>query len=266
MADQPQDLLMGRMGGFGDLGAGLGGGIGAAIGQLLAAGDYEEAQRLYEQVAGVYEGIDPNAFNLGPTAFERVQGEMDPTTRLRQAQVLDELSKRWEQGGMDAGARADLAEGLGGAAQMARANQGAVLQNAAARGQSRSGATLAAQLGAGQQAATRANQAGLRASADAQARAYQALADSGGLAGQLHGQDYGEATDRASARDAIERFNRQNQTQQANLRAQGLAGAYSQQAGNKQAKGDRTVQTAYGIGSGLGRGAGMAGGWFLGRP
>lgn len=252
------------IGAGGELGAGVGGEVGAIIGQLMAAGDFEAAQRIYDQIAGIYENLDPNAFNLGPTAFERVQDELDPSTRLRQAQVLDELSRQWEQGGMDAGARADLAEGLGAAAQQERAQRGAILQGAAARGAGRSGATLAAQMAAQQQSADRASRTGLRASADAQARAYQALADSGALASQLRGQDYQQASDKAAARDAIERFNRQNQSQLAQLRAQGLAGAHRDRAQARERRGQRTVQTAYGVGSGVGRAGGMAAGAYFG--
>lgn len=232
---------------------------GTLIGELLAAGDYEAAEKLMAKVPGLYESIDPRAFDAGPTAHERVQSELDPTPRLQQARVLDELARQWGEGGLDAGARADLAEGLGAAAQQERAQRGAILQGAAARGRTGSGTTLAAQMAAQQQSADRASRTGLRAAGDAQARAYQALADSGDLAGVMRGEDYRQASDRASARDRIEQFNKQNQMGATFRKVDGLAGAYGQQAGVHMGKGKRKVNTGAALGRGIGSAAGTVG-------
>lgn len=276
------------MGSFGDAGAGIGGTIGALIGEAMAAGDYEEAERLMRQASRAYEDIDPSAvvgaesaYDLGPSAYDGMQ--VDPGTRLMQARVMDELARRGLEGGMDADARADLNEGLLAAAQQERSSRGAIIQDAAARGMGRSGAALAAQLQAHGGAAQRANQAGLRAAADAQARAYQALAQSSDLAGAIRGQDYQQASDKARATDLIAQHNarnrqdvqarnidRQYQAQQQRFaNRMGLADAQNRRrdamADMIGQRAERKKRVAYGVGSGLGRLGGTAVGFGVGK-
>jgi hypothetical protein len=155
------------------------------------------------------------------SAFLQDQSEygsinLDPATRDAQMQALAQLQNISEQGGMDSVDRARMADITGQAASMAQGQREAIGQNMQARGMAGSGLELVQQQMANQNAAQMANQGGLQTAAAAQQRALDAIMNAGNLGGQMRGQDYSIASDRAKAQDAINNFNTQNR--------QGVAG------------------------------------------
>jgi hypothetical protein len=95
--------------------------------------------------------------------------------------------------------------------QANNANQQSIIQNMAARGIQGGGAEIASRLGASQNAANQGSSAADQVSAMAQQRALQAIAQSGGMAGQINQQQFGQQATIAGAQDQMNRFNVQNQ-------------------------------------------------------
>jgi hypothetical protein len=157
--------------------------------------------------------VDPRmaqATNLDGTAFDDVSS--DP--RLKDAQLAALASlKDVGANGMTAQEKADLARVQSEVGQADRGRRDAIEQNMAARGMGGSGMNLLAQLQSSQAATDRAAQQGLDIEGMKQNRMLDALSRSGTLAGNIRGQDFGEQSAVAGARDAVARFNAQNSTQ-----------------------------------------------------
>ncbi len=151
----------------------------------------------------------------------------DPSAKSAQLQALQQLQGISTQGGMTATDKAQLGDIQSQQAQAERGTRGAIQQNAAERGISGSGLDLASEMANQQGSATRGNQAGLDVAAQAQQRALQAIQASGQLGGQIEGQNFGEAASKATAADAINKFNTQNRqsVQMANVAATNAANA-----------------------------------------
>jgi hypothetical protein len=138
---------------------------------------------------------------------------------------------------------------------------------------------LAAQLSNAQGSAQRASAAAVRSAADSQMRALDTLAKAGSLSGVVRGQDYGQATDLAQARDRTSFRNADNRQsvngrnasrqQQAATdtlnarfrRADGVSGGFNRQAAGSMAEEERKRRLGYGVGSGMGQVAGTAAGF-----
>jgi hypothetical protein len=157
---------------------------------------------------GDYTPTTLEAVNLGPSAMEGIA--LDPVTRAAQMQALQQLQDVSSQGGMTAIDRARLAQMQTGVNQQERGNREAIMQNMRQRGVAGSGLELAASLSNQQSAADRANQEALNVEAMAQQRALDAMMQSGSLAGSIRGQDFGEQSQIAQAKDAISKFNAAN--------------------------------------------------------
>jgi hypothetical protein len=203
------------MAGFGDIGADVGGVFGSLFGDLWARGDEEERRKLLQQIQDLYGEIptelipqEEQVVDMGPSAFEGLQE--DPALRQQQLTNLQALNELYQAGGLDAGARADLAEAQAATAQQERAQRGAILNDFASRGGANGNASLVAQLASQQGSAQRAGMEGMRAAGDAQQRALQALMASGSLAGEVRGQDYNVAGDKARASDLVAERNSRN--------------------------------------------------------
>lgn len=187
---------------------GLGGGI---IGELVASGRQEEADRIMAKAYAAYGSIDlPTleqvaAQELGETEYRKIKE--DPRLKDAQLQALSQLQQVTKDGGLGINDRAMLNRSLGEANRVAQANQQGILENAAARGRLDSGAMLAAQLQNAQGTANRAQQAGLDVAGQAQQRALQAMMNAGQLGGQIRGQEWQQQSDAARAQDAIARYN-----------------------------------------------------------
>lgn len=195
-----------------------------------------ELEQLVQQ--GVITPEQAQAALVNRSAMSDVQ--TDPA--LKQAQ-LDALASLQDigQGGMTAMDRASLNEMQNQEAARSRGAREAILQNAQARGAGGSGMEILAQLQNSQDSATRANQSGLDIAGMSQQRALEALQAAGTSAGNIRGQDFNEAAQKAQAQDAISKFNAQNQQQvnMANTTANNSAQAMN--LANKQSVADQNV-------------------------
>jgi len=201
--------------GLGDALGGIGGFVGSIFGDVLTQGEREERRKALEAERALYEGLPTNLtpeqeayVALGPSAYESLA--LDPSTRLAQADTLRQLQGIASAQGMDLQYRAALAASQASTAQQERATRGAILDTFARRGGGRGNSALLAALTSQQGAAQRAGMEGLQAAGQAAARQYQALADSGALAGAMRGADYQQASDRASAMDRVSQYNAAN--------------------------------------------------------
>lgn len=182
-----------------------------------------QVQNLIQQ--GVLTPEDAQVVLQNPSEFLNI--EEDPTVRKAQLGSLAKLQGIVDADGLDAQGKADIAEIVNSMNTANKGNRGAIIQNAAARGVGGSGLELASQLTASQDASTNASQQGMDAAALAEKRALEAIMATGQLSGQIRGQDYTKASDKAAAMDAIERFNVQNKNTigMANVNARNTAKA-----------------------------------------
>jgi hypothetical protein len=153
----------------------------------------------------------------GPSAMEGIS--TDPRLRQSQMRALEEISGLG-QTGLGVADKAAFNELRRDASAQAQAQNAAALQGANERGMLDSGSTLAAQLMAGQQQANRASAEGDRIAAAAAEARRAALMQQGQLSSSIRGQDYGQQSDVARARDSINAFNAQNRQ---NVNAQNLS-------------------------------------------
>lgn len=215
--------MMGGMGGggLGEAGAALGGALGGWIGNNNARnnrgdidGELAYLARLYDPTSGIMNPIVQAGYestvDVGPSALEGMQAQLDPVARQQQMRALRGLMEAGQQGGMDPQSRLALAQAEQRAAQQQRATQGLMRQEFAQRGMSGGGTELALRAQAAQGAANTNAMAGMQAAADARQRQLLALAQGGAMAGQVRGQDYGQAADLAGARDRIAEANARN--------------------------------------------------------
>ena len=185
----------------------------------------EEQELAYElpELVGTYAPIlEATPEELGPTAMEDIA--VDPRLRQAQMQALETMATLGETGMTDEEA-AVLDQIKRNAAAQAQARQQAILQNMAERGMGGSGSELAARMMASQQAADLASQQGMETAAMAQQRALDSIARAGQLGGNIRGQEFGEASDVARAKDVINQFNvlARQQQQQRNIAEQRAA-------------------------------------------
>lgn len=263
----------------------IGGAIGAWQGDLDAGEDRRKQLQLLQYNLRDFDGINPlvqaqieEAYGLGPSAYEGIAAQMDPATRNAQMDALRELGRVGLEGGMDAQSRAQQAQALAASAQQVQAQQGALLNSYAARGMAGSGASLGAALAAQQGAAQANAMGGLQAAADSRQRQLAALRDSGAIASQVRGQDYGQAADLAGARDRVAEANQRNRqavqgrnidrTMQARqqtignqlARANGMAGSRRDMADYYMSEQDRRRRNGAAVGTGIGGTIGAVGG------
>lgn len=157
--------------------------------------------------AGQMTPEEAETYFLEASAQEQVK--TDPRLREAQMKALSQL-EGVADGGLTVGDRGDLQRIQGEMAAAEKGQRDAILQNAQSRGVAGSGMELASQLMAQQGAAGRASQQGFDVAKQAQARALEAMLQSGQLGGNIRGQDFGEQSKLAEARDAISKFNTQN--------------------------------------------------------
>lgn len=241
------------------------GGIRAADRAKDAAGEYSDAAKnaFLEYLSGL------QAPTLAPVQSQVAGVYSDPKYAQKQDATLEYLSRLGTSGGMDPQAMLELQQAQDAMRSTEHAGAAAALDQAAQRGYG-GGDTLGARLIANQGAENRAQSAGLQTAADARQRALEAMIAGGSMAGDVRGQGFGEATQRASAHDMIEQFNRQLQQQgfqnQANLANMKYAG----KTGAAQAKVEGTNmvnQANAGVAQGLlGLGGSIAGMALGGAP
>ena len=237
-------------------------------GRILSGDDDADAQKFLDQATGAYKDIKAPKLNpidlkdyswlgdlapeqisagpdvqyhgtsahladaatAGPTAFDDIS--TDPRLKDDQMASLAALKDLAANGGMNGKDQANLSKVQNQVAQADRGRRDAILQNMAARGMSGGGNELLAQLQSNQAATDRQAQQGLDIAGMAQQRALDALMQGGQLAGNIRGQDFGEAAQRAAAKDAVDRFNAAQQTGSNQFNANSLTANDQFNAGN----------------------------------
>lgn len=241
----------------------IAGGMGLSLlGNAVAAGDDAKARAILQEVSKQYgpeyaqQIAAIKAPHLGPSAVAGLQN--DPTGRNAQLKALSQLEDTINQGGQTAGDRAVLAQAENAAAARASGDAATQMQNLAQRGQANSPAAAMLQMQAGQ---TGANVLGSMANDAAQAamqRRLSAIEASGQLGGQLSGQDWQHAMDKAQAADSINQWNanmswqaQQERDQLDAQRRQGYANA-QQGVANSYTQGAQGTRQAFaGAGNGM---------------
>lgn len=182
----------------------------------------------------------------------------DPRLRQYQMQALEGLGETVASKGMTAEDAAAYNRARQAAGSIDSGLRGAAESQAAQRGMGGSTASLMSALSAGQAGVNRSSQMGTDAASDARQRYMQALNSLGDSSGQMRGQEYGIASRRAEAQDAINRFNtgmrwqnamhNQGLSQQNFENQMGLAGgrsnAYNSTASAYDRRGDTAEKTA----------------------
>jgi hypothetical protein len=251
------------------VGAGTGAGLEmvvSLIGQLVANGQRDQAEKLYDEMLQDAKGIDVPAFE-DAIAFEidkQKNVSADPAVREAQMGALSKMQGIADQQGLDPQAQLALQQARQSTDQQARANSEGIQSDMARRGMSGSGSELAGQMAGSQGASNRGNMAGLQTAADARERAMAALAGVGQMSGQIRGQDF--TTDESNRRAAMERdrFNAGLKTaaQQSNINQRfartnaqmGKLGALNKAKTAKAGRWDEGAQRTERAYSGVGRG------------
>lgn len=172
-----------------------------------AAND-EIIKELKGKIPQKYQELDPKTLQqLGPSAMEGVS--TDPAMRAAQLKALQRLQEVGDKG-YTIEEEAAMNRMQSQNAQADRSRREAIQQNMQARGMADSGASLAAQLASNQAANQDNSQQSQDIAANAQRRALQAMAQSGQMAGQMRQQEFGEKSDIAKSRDAVNHFNTAN--------------------------------------------------------
>lgn len=245
------------------------------IGTIQSSAAEERARRELEALRDEYGDIDLPEYEemlleqLGPSAFEGVRPDAQSVAAQRAA--LERL-RTLSEGGPDAQFDADFYEAQSRANANESRQRAGILDRAASMGALTGGQAMAAQLAAQQGSANRLAADSRELAAERQRRAYQALRDSGAMAGQMRGQQWGEDAQRAQAADAIARQNAalRQQTHQYNqdlrsrrfddaMRRQNaragvtgdIAGSHRQQGQYAQQMGSQATGVASTIGQGL---------------
>jgi len=259
----------------------LGAGVGAWIGSLLAEGPASEEEKK------VYDMLVQNMNEYGeinPAVLKQVEAEIQTNTEfdkiredvsLKDAQMraLGQIQQVAQEGGMTAIDRARLNDINAQINQQTQARRQAVMTQAQQRGQGGSGLMYANILGGEQAAAEAASRQGFDVAAEAQRRALDAMTGAGRLAGDIRGQEYQQAANRAQAQDRINAYNTQlrnemnkyaNEVAQQNFRnrmavTEGRTGARSAVAGQHQRKANQIRSQYQQAGTAIGGTAGAAG-------
>lgn len=165
---------------------------------------------LYKQVVTLNPELE-TAVDLGPSAMEGVS--TDPSLRQAQLKALETLQEIGDAGGRDAKFLADASRLENDINTNLQGQQGAIMQNMATRGMSGGMSELVSRNMAAQNASNQQAQMAMDLNAQAQQRALDAIMQSGQLGGQMQAQDFSQQAQKAQAKDAISRFNAQNQQQ-----------------------------------------------------
>lgn len=189
--------------------------LGMVGGELWAGEKDAEATRLEQEALQAALGLTApelerlRAEQLGPSAMEGVKA--DPQALQAQRQALADMQRMSRDGGgVEMRAAGNMAQMQ--AQQAARAQQQAALASLQSRGMGGGGQALAARLLSGSNAANMQAQAGTDAAMDARRQALAAMQGGAGLASTMRGQSAQMDTNRASAADAINRFNSNNRS------------------------------------------------------
>lgn len=193
----------------------LGAGVGSWVGNLLAEGPAsEEEARVYNLLTAnmdEFGNVDPNVLKNVEAVIQQDSelSKFKEDARLRDAQLgaLTRLQQVASEGGMTAIDRARLNDINNNINQQQQARRQAMMTSAAQRGQMGSGLMYANMLGSEQSANEAASQQGFQVQAEAQKRALDAMLGAGKMGGDIRGQDFDIAAQRAGAQDRINQYN-----------------------------------------------------------
>jgi hypothetical protein len=192
--------------------------------------------------AGILTPEQAQAFTVGNNAFD--------TTTADNAGMQDELSTIGQlqdivnQGGNDAQEKADIQGILNTLGTTESGQNAAIDRGLAAQGIDNSGFQLAEKLAGNQNEATAANTNALGAGANAEARQLAALNAEGTLGGNVQGQQYTQAENKANAANAIVEFNAQQKQQTNQLNTTEENEAQAANLANAQNVSNLNTQTA----------------------
>jgi hypothetical protein len=211
------------------------------IGQLISQGDRDRAFALLQQAAQAGNVPLPDlqkiaAEQLGPSAMESLQ--TDPNLRSAQISALDRLQQIGDEGGMLLSDKANLNRIDQQVAREAASRNQGITDDMQARGVGGSGAEFAMRQAANQATDQRLADTGMDVAAQAQQRALDAIMQRGQMAGQVRGQDFGEQSQVAQAKDLISRYNADSRSK-ANYYNAGLS---QQDYENRLGRADRQAQ------------------------
>lgn len=215
----------------------------AAFANLKAPTAEELQYQLQQlQLQGIITPQQATAINQDPSILQNINGS--PEAQGAQMEALSRLQGIGEEGGMTTADKANLADIQGQNSAAERGSREALAMNAKERGVSGSGIDLVSQMINQQDSAGRANTAGLDVAKMAQQRALDAIQQSGQLGTQIQGQQFGEEAQKATAQDAINRFNTANRQDVVNRNVTANNAAQAQNLAEKQRISDTNITNA----------------------
>ena len=193
------------------------------FGMSRAEAEREAVKRVQEDAYKYTTDIKPPTLEEAKL-FEQSPAELSKFTedaRLKAAQMkaLEGLGREVEYEGMTPEDFAAVQRAQAQAGSVEAGLRGAAQREMAQRGATSSTAGYLGAISAAQAGTNRAADMQMQAAEDSRRRYMAALEGLGGLGGQVRGQEFGMASERASAQDAINRFNvgQKTATQQYNL-------------------------------------------------
>jgi len=192
----------------------------------LATPDIEQ-QKLYLEHPELVGTLTPEMEQSIILEKSKMEGlSSDPRLASTQRMALESLVKTGTSGLTEADL-ASLREARNQVSGQEKARQDAIMQNMAERGMGGSGAEIASRLMSSQNAEQTQAEASDRAVQDAFKRQLEAMSQSGQLASNIRGQEWGEKSDVAKAEDVVNQYNTQNaiNQQQRNVNASNQAQA-----------------------------------------
>lgn len=226
----------------GPMGAMIGGSAGGLLGSLFGGGVSDEAIEALKRAQSAIQAIpvptaadmrlileplvqqgvlSPEAYSTilqQPSAFTSIN--IDQAPRNAEMAALSQMQDIAKEGGRDAQFRAAMNNAYNATNQQMQGQTGAILQNAAERGALNSNMATAAQLASAYSGNANMANASVNAAAEAEKRALDAISQSAAIGGQVSAQDWAQASQRAQAMDAINRYNAQNSQSQNNMNTQ----------------------------------------------
>lgn len=234
--------------------------IARAIGEASAKGDFDKAEQLRQQAMAQLNIPLPDLKELQAqmpdTLLKGVQA--DSTYTSAQNEALSGMQKYATATGLQAQDQASLDQATMGAANAYSGMMGRNQQLRAARGQTGSGVDTADQLASAQHGADQAYHGALQVAGDAANRRQQAMGAYGSMAARFREADLAQKNLAAQSQDKINEFNTRqksyggqqyfgDETQLAKMKY----GAYEDAGQQSMDAGNRKVQTAADIGSGI---------------
>lgn len=159
--------------------------------------------------AGIMTPEEAKSYLAGDTAYSGLTA--DNSGLDTEMQAIGKLQDIVNSGGADAEEQANIQGILNTLGTTERGDREAIVTQNARQGIANSGLTMAAKLAAEQNDATNANTNALQTGASEEARNLEAIKELGGIGGQVQGQQYTAGANKASAADAISKFNAQQE-------------------------------------------------------